>query len=351
MALTRAGKKRESAAEPGPSDHAAQVAQKKRKTSKRVARPAQKKQPPKGLLDLSPELRNLIYHFATEKTFGGAGDEDTWMDPIPLVSRRTKDSKPQWPTLRIGRWLSGRNFLGLTQTCKQLRAEYRPIWLRNLEVRIRLFDLSTYLHDFYGCGPNYVNLPRLVQLSFNQDFEDYVDLTPMLRIRAGNPAIKFEFVPHLLTLDEGPWNDIGFDEECDLCEDEIADGEMDMEEYEEMGCPHYYIRKLRCGLDIMSEEYPYLVALNNLLAHEDPNWLEDLRSSDVTRVKLDTTGAYPELPDISIRLAPTTDVVGQSLADKSMRQAAKDYVASRNLKDVNTPEASLHFELLICGAC
>ncbi|KAJ4352227.1 uncharacterized protein N0V89_007574 [Didymosphaeria variabile] len=354
MVLTRAGRKRE-LGPPAPGGSSARISKKTKKssmakTSKKAFTlpallPAQKKKP-KGLLDIPPELRNRIYHFATERD-----DFDGWEEAVPLVDlhRGHGCGRSQWPMSKGACYLSGRRFLGLTQTCKLLRLEYRPIWLRNSSVRVRCPHLLLYIHTFYGCGSKYSNLPKLVQISYNHDIQDHIDVTQILLMRAACPNTKFEFVPHELTLDDGPWNQPGADEDCDLCEEEVMAGDMFMEEFEDYGCPHDYYRRHGYAEWLLEEEYPYLPSLNKFLAHDNGNWVEDIQSGEVIRVMLDAAGPDREIPELTIRLASDSDTANEGLIDKSMLEVARDYVSSRSLRDANTEAASLHFQLQVSG--
>ncbi|KAL1597718.1 hypothetical protein SLS60_008204 [Paraconiothyrium brasiliense] len=354
MVLTRGGKKRELGS-PAPSGSKTQIAKKIKKTSKATTSKkadtlpalfsAQKKKP-KGLLDIPPELRNRIYDFATERD-----DFEGWEEAVPLVNlhRGHGCGLSQWPLPKSLLFRSGRQFLGLTQTCKLLRLEYRPIWLRNSSVRVRPSQLLLYVHTFYGCGSKYYNLPKRVQISHDHDMHDHIDVTQILRMRAACPDTKFEFVPHELTLDDGPWNQDRADEECVLCEEEVMAGEMDMNEFEEFGCPHEYYHRYAYADWLLEEEYPYLQSLNMLLAHDNSKWVEDIQSGEVVRVMLDAAGADREAPELTIRLAHDSDTANEELINKSMREVAKTYVSSRRLGDTNTEAASLHFQLQVSG--
>ncbi|KAF2437544.1 hypothetical protein P171DRAFT_437628 [Karstenula rhodostoma CBS 690.94] len=357
MALTRAGKKRELGS-PALSSGKGQATKKaknsnKAKTPKKgSAAPAslaaqEKKNKPKGLVDMPPEIRNRIYHFATERdNFEG------WEDAVPLIDMHTGHGcgRSQWPMSKYECSLSARNFLGLTQTCKLIRKEYRPIWLRNSSIRVLPRYLSVYIHTFYGCGADYsTNMPKLIQISHCQDAfgQNNLDLTEMLRMHAASPATKFEFVPHELTQEEGLWNDRLDD--CFMCEEEIMFGETDIDELEENGCPHFEEHREAFADFLLMEQYPYLLALDKFLAHDNAKWLADIQDREVIRVKLDTYDGEYGSPDVTIRLRHGSEIVTQKLKKKSMSDAASDYIKDRSLRDVNTGHASLHFQLQICG--
>ncbi|OAF98824.1 uncharacterized protein CC84DRAFT_1210670 [Paraphaeosphaeria sporulosa] len=350
MALTRARKKRELGS-PAPSSDKGQAAKKTKKSTKtnnsKAGSTAPEEKKPKGLMDMPPEIRNRIYHFASEREDFFEG----WDFAVPLVDPYAGHScsQSQWPMSILDRSLSARNFLGLTQTCKLIRKEYRPIWLRNSSIRVRPRYLPLYIHTFYGCATDYsTNMPKSIQISHNQDApgQDVIDLTLMLRMRAASPDIKFEFIPHELTQDEGLWT---LDwSECDICQD-LSDTGSDDEDSEMFICPHNDIHREGYADYLLDEEYPYLGALNKFIAHDNLKWLKDIRDRQVTRVKLDLSDGNRYAPEIAIRLSNGSDVVATELSKKSMLGAASAYVEDRDLRSANTHEASLHFMVQVCG--
>jgi hypothetical protein len=291
------------------------------------------------------EIRNRIYHFAIERD-----DFEGWEDPVALLDVHAGHGcgTSQWPMSRVACYRSGRSFLGLTQTCRIIRREYRPIWLRTSSIRVQPSRLVPYIHTFYGCRTTeYSNLPKLVQISYDHRWQENVDLTQMLRMRAHCPATKFEFIPHMLTLDEGPW--IDFMDECELCEEEMMDGEIDMDEFEEYGCTHEHIHREVFADGSLDEYYSYIYALNLFLAHGNAKWLKDIRDCDVTRVKLDISDGGYDHPEVTIRLSSDSDIVTKELSKKSMLVAASDYVKDRDLRSTTCTWSALHFQIQICG--
>jgi len=55
---------------------------------------------------------------------------------------------------------SNRQFLALAQTCKQLRSEYRPLWLRNSVLRLWPDDVRPYTNVFYHGPEEYASAPK-----------------------------------------------------------------------------------------------------------------------------------------------------------------------------------------------
>lgn len=309
------------------------------------------------------EIRNHIYHFATE-----ADHFEGWKNPVPLVTSHAGHGcgQRQWPMSDYKCVHSARNFLGLTQTCKLIRKEYRPIWLRNSIIRVLPTHLSVYIHTFYGCGHGntFSDLPKLIQLSHDKDDvgQEILDLTLLLRMHAKSPATQFEFIPDVLTQEEGPWT-LYYDE-CDLCEDEMMDEIMDemdedeMDIYEmmdkDMGdrevrdCTHGLYHRAEYADYLFFDDYVHLGALNRFLAHDNVKWLEDIRNFEVARVKLDVSDAIQHPPEIIIRLSNNSEAVTQELSKKSLSAAALEYFNDRDFASTSTDEATLRFEIQIC---
>jgi hypothetical protein len=74
----------------------------------------------------SSELRNRIYDFAVEDKPGRFALRV--LRETPNYPHKLRTEKRPW------------KFFALTQACKQVRAEFRPLWIRDLSVRL----LSTY---------------------------------------------------------------------------------------------------------------------------------------------------------------------------------------------------------------
>lgn len=141
---------------------------------------------------------------------------------------------------------------------------------------------------------------------------------------------------------------------CDLCTEEMMEGALPVSEFSEYGCPHYdesQSRRAFC-IEFLMQELPFLGALNKLLAHDDPNWLEDLQRRDVACVKLEYNNDLDPCPDLIIRLTHNADIVKSKNGNKSIKEVVTGYVKSRNLEATSTPYGSdLHFQLLISGLC
>jgi hypothetical protein len=82
---------------------------------------------PFRFLDLAPELRNHIYNFATS----------TFKRPVKLSHRPARTNDPQ-----------AQSVLALTQVCKQVRAEFQPLYMTAALIDIDLSDMEAFLSTF-----------------------------------------------------------------------------------------------------------------------------------------------------------------------------------------------------------
>jgi hypothetical protein len=60
---------------------------------------------------------------------------------------------------------SGREYLALTETCKQIRSEHRPLWLRKSAIRIEFSNLAKFIATFSPAIKDYSNAPKLLLIS------------------------------------------------------------------------------------------------------------------------------------------------------------------------------------------
>ena len=260
------------------------------------------------------EIRNQIYGYAVESEFEGS-----WSDPVPLVLARGQE---QWP-LNSGK-PSARKFFGLTQVCKQLRTEYRPIWLLNSSVRLMQRDIRLYIHTFYDCAPKWESLPKLLQISAKSPSrgEIVVDLSMLFQIRAYSSRTKIEFIPHILTEEDGPWNDPCVDCEADA---EILGYENDIF----MECEHGHQNFEDFVEFTLEEQFPYLAGLNAFLENDNPRWLSDIRSRKVSFVRIDF--APFAAPDVLIYLSSNAKVVRKTRIMTRLRDFVNQYCKDRGL--------------------
>jgi hypothetical protein len=117
----------------------------------------------KNFLDLPGEIRNFIYELAAVRS-----------KPVKLLHGTpshipTRPWKGLWPRNLVHgtRWL-----LNLAHTCRQIRAEYMPICLRDTAVEIMGYEINKYLDTFVK--PQVMRLP-LKDVLGNVTLSLYID--------------------------------------------------------------------------------------------------------------------------------------------------------------------------------
>jgi hypothetical protein len=169
-------------------------------------------------------------------------------------------------------YYSARKFLGLTQASKQLRSEFRPLWLRDSSVRIMFEDIEAFINTFYPKIEEFANAPKMLFISWDHEdsYEelDLFDITPLLCLRAFCPTFKASFVCHRLI--EACLVDIN----CEKCGHSIH-----------CGCPSAcdHGDTYDDAMTFLCISYRYTKALNEILAHGHERWLETLRESCLAR--------------------------------------------------------------------
>ncbi|KAI4613405.1 uncharacterized protein J4E87_009872 [Alternaria ethzedia] len=179
------------------------VTKKAKQFVKKAAKPAKSAAPASEapqyfrFLDLSPELRNKVYGYATE-------DDSSRFAPrpcqLPHHSARASPTERPW------------KFFALTHVCTQVRAEYRPLWVRDLRVAFSsTFQLTAFRDTFLQFENEPKHMPKLIQYLWDhgQDDEMRFHLTPILRLHAHSPSSRLAIVPEKVAL--------GVDVENDIC--------------------------------------------------------------------------------------------------------------------------------------
>ncbi|KAF2132776.1 hypothetical protein P153DRAFT_393732 [Dothidotthia symphoricarpi CBS 119687] len=233
---------------------------------------------PCHFLELPPELRNRIYHYADEEF------ED--LEYLPLLRPRSLYSpKPSW------------KFFGLVQSCKQIRAEYRPLWLSNSRVRVQPENLGPFVDAFFPDLTGLKQAPGLLEISWtHRDNYEYVldmevdlyhgydrdiieqqttDLTPLLRLHANCPSFHSEFVPHKLMHGWSPG---------DMCDDCAKDGWDSADEEDIMAfrdeCPCQEVDRENWENE-KHGEMDYVQIIERFLSNTNEAWLKDIQEHRV----------------------------------------------------------------------
>jgi hypothetical protein len=221
-----------------------------------------------SVTDPSAELRNRIYDFATED------DPCIWGAWVYLKTgfprkQHTKDSP----------W----KFFALSQACKQFRAEYRLLWIRNLSIRTHSnFYTCRFVEQFLNLTAESKYAPKLLQHSWEHgDMNDdpRFDITPLLRLFALSSSFRVEFIPRKVadgwTIHSDHCRNCsirmfeeehggGYDSELDVCE--CPDFDMDHEEW----------------VDFKYDQMDYTDSIREFVHNPNKAWRNAIRENKIT---------------------------------------------------------------------
>jgi hypothetical protein len=150
-----------------------------------------------GKTDDVAEIRNMIYknYEANGRFFGGMSFRSCRYGYFKENGRKfIKDYKWLWPHPKTeggSRIDDGHGPQALAKVCKQIRHEYRPIYIKNLSVEIDWKYLPGFLSTFFRTPEEIEHGPEkfLINLrSAKEDKdaigEDFVDIYPLLKIQS-----------------------------------------------------------------------------------------------------------------------------------------------------------------------
>ncbi|EUC45190.1 hypothetical protein COCMIDRAFT_5589 [Bipolaris oryzae ATCC 44560] len=176
----------------------------------------------------SAEIRNFIYEFAIAAETPDTPEGDVLLrkaDPKPYTTRPWK-------------------FFGLTQTCRQIRAEFRPLWMRNTSIRFMgLEDSVSFISTFMPAIAEFKHAPECFTIgtAYKVGRDSLCDITLLFRMDAFCPYFCLSFSPFEVIMgrpppDEricpcceehfnphtGEWSGTGIEEDC-ICIPSDAD--------------------------------------------------------------------------------------------------------------------------------
>ncbi|KAF1954968.1 hypothetical protein CC80DRAFT_505807 [Byssothecium circinans] len=324
-------------ADSGTNKKRKQRGSKKHKTNKKAKTTASEPSPdiesPSKLLELPAEIRNRIYEYATERTYHGYDAHD-----FPQLLTRhcsgCSGGHSPWPLPHDG-MISSRKFFGLTQVNKQIRAEYRPIWLRNCSVRIHAKQIGGFLYRFCGLKHGTYDIaPKLLQISWDSDdmgSSESLDLLSLLEVIAHSEQSKIEFVPHQIAegLDPDPMSR----HDCPLCEEWIDREGLGSDDLIDYDCDHGDELYEMWVQNIMDKNF-YIDELNTFLANRTPTWLANIRDRSILRVYLNTDFVYSD-PSITISLTKAGATRQMHENKGTLWDFAREYVKSVGLSNLS----------------
>ena len=248
------------------------------------------------------EIRNRIYDFCKEKS-GRYSNQ-----PPPLRKIKIRQVLPEF-------LLRARTFFSLTQACKQIRLEYRPLWLRQSRVLVDIDDLEEFLSTFYRIPDHpetwYRDAPRALTISWDHDMSEYgddvalIDIGPLLKLHAYAPSSIITFQSRRLlefALPCAKCNDCGYCIHADDYAELECDDPADEMRYEEMGYPCNHEDTIDDVIESLHSEYGYLSPLNEFLGNSNTRWLKTVQDMPLNSIELACTmGEHSYVPTIYIR--------------------------------------------------
>ncbi|CAA9957763.1 F-box-2 domain containing protein [Pyrenophora teres f. maculata] len=216
------------------------------------------------ILDLPAELRNRIYDYCLDDGF------DTFAPSV-----RVQPSKPHKERF----W----QFVGLSQVCKDVRSEFRPLWIKNLSMR---FDsrsnlghfIENFLHHCNGFNP----VPRLLQYEWTHctDNTKPFDITNIVRLRSHAPEFKVEFHPASVA-NTYPKRTI-IDTPCAVeYHDYVSDSDDSYDEDYDAYVDEDSI-EFKAWVNDEYSDIAYTHSMENLIKNGKEAWLQDIKDDKVT---------------------------------------------------------------------
>ncbi|KAI4671234.1 uncharacterized protein J4E88_009267 [Alternaria novae-zelandiae] len=283
-------------------------------------------------LELPAEIRNRIYHFAEEGVYD---DDDDLIRPLLL-----KRSKVASDSTTVPHLLSTLRYRALTQVCKQIRTEYRPMWLRQSRFCVELPTLAHFINAYYPKVADYQHAPKLLLISWDhgqlgdeleegyggdeESMEDVLtNITLLARLRAHCPTFTVNFASRQVLEDDVP------NVECFECGHSIHCGcDMDCDHEDTWGEVLWQMRW----------SYGYLDALDAFLANTNENWLKMLRSTTNLQPRVEFTfHVYTQRLTIYIRFLKGQAPKGFKL--KSMYNSALGFLNHWGMLDLKASDS------------
>jgi len=154
------------------------------------------------------ELRNRIYHFALVAYQEKRGDVIYRIDtagsaPLRITLRPAKCEHQQslLAPAETNDWTSfKREFLGLTQTCRQLREEFLLLYRETIHVVVALCDVRQYVAEHVTAGIKHdCDARGNVLLNPRDARRSSVDMRGVILLASEAPGVKFDIMSDVLT--------------------------------------------------------------------------------------------------------------------------------------------------------
>lgn len=149
--------------------------------------------------------------------------------------------------------------LALTQTCKQIRAEYRPFWLSHSRFQTHIDELDNFIQTFYPTNSDLQLAPQELYIAYPYDMYSQpaqpLNLTLLIRLHAYCPTFICKFRP------------------------------AEMLEHHRKCCPYKYCVPWHCQFE---RDYKYNLGLMDYMAYTEAyrsfvmnsndHWIEDAKN-------------------------------------------------------------------------
>ena len=255
----------------------------------------------------------------------------------PLLVRNTKAAADSTTVPHVSSTL---RYRALTQVSKQIRTEYRPMWLRQSCFRMELPTVAQFINTYFPKVTDHQNGPKLLLISWDHgpigneseeesdDDEEYMDgvltnINLLIRLRARYPTLTVRFISRRVLEDDVP------NMACLECGHSIHCGC-------DNGCDHEDTWDE--ALWEMRWSYHYLTALNHFLANTNDNWLKTVCDTTILQPRVDFTfDIGTQRLTIYIRFSKGQAPSGFRL--KSMYKPALDFLDRSGMIDLEASES------------
>jgi len=274
---------------------------------------------------LYTEIRNRIYDFCEEE--------------LPYYSDHPGQLRKIVAPKGLPKNTRSRTFFSLTQACKQIRLEYRPLWLRQSVVLVDFIDLKEFLSTFYhipSCPEAwYRDAPRELTVSWDHDMTEYgdnktlIDIRLLLKLHAYSPRSIITFKCRRL---------LDFDLPCVKCDNCGACIHSDGYSECHLGseATGHFCEHEDTINDVFASfhaEYEYLRPLNEFLGNSNTKWLKEIQDMPLNSVELACTmGENSYLPTIYIRFQEHS--APEQLQTRDMYRCAVTYLTEMGMADL-----------------
>jgi hypothetical protein len=173
---------------------------------------------------------------------------------------------------------------GLTQTCKQLRAEYRPLWIRELSIRLVPTTIALFMAAFLPVSAQQDQGPKLVQISWCQGRDNLLkecrDLTSLLQLRARFPYVRLQYVPYRVAdLKWGPVDDM-----CESCEElnDMADHGYNIDSLSGYCTCHSEDMTYEDWVEFEETRMGHMEVVKDFISNNNDEWHTDILAEQMT---------------------------------------------------------------------